>query len=64
MRPPIRPDWPDLDGTHTRDSTAAFPLLQVEHEPKHPACCMWARLMYPVDPPHTARAPQNRVGGA
>ena len=53
-----------LRRTHTRDSTATFPLLQVEHEARHPALCMWTRLMYPADPPHTARVPENRVGGA
>ena len=53
-----------LRRTHTRGSTATFPLLQVDHESKHPVFCMWARLMYPADPPHAARAPENRVGGA
>ena len=53
-----------LRRTHTRDSTATFPLLQVEHESKHPVFCMWTRLMYSADSPHAARAPENRVGGA
>ena len=53
-----------LRRTHTRGSTATFPLLQVEHEDRHSVFCMWARLMYPADPPHAARAPENRVGVA
>ena len=35
-RPPIRSRLTRLRRTHTRDSTATFPLLQVEHEAKHP----------------------------
>ena len=53
-----------LRRTHTGDSTATFPLLQVKRKARHPVCCMWTRLMYPTDPPHTARAPENRVGRA
>ena len=39
-------------------------LLFRYYNPKHPVFCMWAQLMYPADQPHTARAPEKRVGGA